>query len=93
MALGMSGDLKQSRAVNEAAVAKDPGYPLYYFNLACADAEEGNATAARTHLQQAYDRKANTLPGEKLPVPTEDDSILKLKSNTDFWNFAKTLHP
>lgn len=91
MALGISGDLKASRAINEAAIAKDPTYPLYYYNLACADAEEGNAAAARTHLQAAFERRANTLPGEKMPDPTTDDSILKLKSNQEFWLFVQSL--
>ena len=92
MSLGIVGDLRGSRAVNEAAIAKDPTYPLYYYNLACADAEEGNAQAARTHLQAAYERRANTLPGEKFPDPTTDDSLLKLKSNKDFWLFVQSLN-
>lgn len=91
MSYGISGDIKRSRAVNEAAIASDPDYPLYYYNLACADAEQGKADAARAHLQQAFDRKANTLPGEHLPDPATDDSILKLKKNKDFWAFVQTL--
>jgi tetratricopeptide (TPR) repeat protein len=92
MALGISGDLAQSRAVNLAAIARDPGYPVYYYNLACADAEEGKPDAARQHLQQAWDRRHNTLPGEKFPDPAKDDSLLKLKSNASFWNFVEGLH-
>jgi hypothetical protein len=91
MSLGISGNLAQSRAVNEAAIAHDPTYPLYYYNLACADAEQGNASAARVHLQQAFDRRANVLPGESIPDPTKDDSILKLKSDPTFWAFAQSL--
>ena len=91
MAYGISGNLAKSRAINEAAILKDPDYPRYYYNLACADAESGDATAARTHLQQALDRRANTLPGEHLPDPATDDSILKLKSNAAFWAFVQTL--
>jgi tetratricopeptide (TPR) repeat protein len=91
MSYGMSGDLAKSRAVNQAAIARDPEYPLYYYTLACADAEEGNAAAARTHLQQAFDRRANTLPGEKMPDPTHDDSIVKLKHDKAFWQFVQTL--
>jgi hypothetical protein len=91
MSYGMAGDLQRSRAVNEAAIAKDPTYPMYYYNLACADAESGDAASARTHLQQAFDRRANTLPGEKLPDPTQDDSILKLKSDKAFWTFVQSL--
>lgn len=91
MSYGMSGNIKRSRELNEAAIAKDPDYPLYYFNLACADAEEGKADAARAHLEQAFARKANTIPGEKLPDPRKDDSILKLKKNKAFWTFVETL--
>ena len=93
MSLGMAGDLKQSRAVNEAAIERDPLYPMYYYDLACADAEAGDAAAARTHLQQAFARKGNTLPGETMPDPASDDSILKLKGNKDFWAFVQTLSP
>jgi hypothetical protein len=91
MSYGISGNLKQSRAVNENAIKLDPDYPLYYYNLACADAEEGKAKDAQLHLQQAFDRKANTIPGEHLPDPTQDDSIQKLKKNKQFWAFLQTL--
>ena len=91
MSYGMSGDLSRSRAINESAIARDPEYPLYYYTLACADAEEGNAAAARAHLQQAFDRRTNTLPGEKMPDPTHDDSIIKLKHDKAFWQFVQTL--
>jgi hypothetical protein len=91
MALGMSGDLKDSRAVAKNAIATDPDYPLNYYNLACADAEEGNAADAKTHLQQAFDRRANVLKGESMPDPAKDDSILKLKKNRAFWAFVLAL--
>jgi tetratricopeptide (TPR) repeat protein len=91
MSYGMSGDLKQSQAVAQQAIAKDPDYPLNYYNLACADAEAGNATAAREHLKQAYDRRAHVIQGEKMPDPTTDDSIMKLKNNKEFWSFVQSL--
>jgi tetratricopeptide (TPR) repeat protein len=93
MSYGISGDIKHSRKINEQAIQVDPDYPLYYYNLACSDAEQGKATDARTHLQQAFDRKANTLANEHLPDPATDDSILKLKKNKDFWAFVQTLSP
>ena len=91
MALGMSGDLKGSRAVNQAAIGKDPVYPLYYYDLACADAESGDATAARAHLQQAFDRRANMLKGEAFPDPSVDDSLKKLRADKDFWNLVESI--
>jgi hypothetical protein len=91
MALGMSGQVDAARKVFLDAVQKDPTYPLYYYNLACADAEQGDATNAKLHLQQAFDRRANVIKGEAMPDPTKDDSILKLKKDNDFWIFVQTL--
>ncbi|MBS1804545.1 MAG: tetratricopeptide repeat protein [Acidobacteria bacterium] len=91
MALGMSGDLKNSRAEAEKAIAADPDYPINYYNLACADAEKGDATSARTHLQQAFDRRRNVIQGESMPDPAKDDSLLKLKNNKEFWTFVTSL--
>ena len=92
MALGMSGQVNEAREVFLDAAKKDPDYPLNYYNLACADAEQGDVANARIHLQQAFDRKANTIPGEALPDPTKDDSILKLKKDKSFWTFVETLN-
>lgn len=91
MALGMSGDLKNSRAVAEMAIKSDPDYPINYYNLACADAEQGDAAQAKIHLQQAFERRANVLKGESMPDPTKDDSILKLKKDKGFWDWVQTL--
>jgi hypothetical protein len=91
MAYGMAGDLEKSRALAEHAIQIDPDYPLNYYNLACADAEAGNAKQAKIHLQQAFDRKAHAIPGESLPDPTQDDSIQKLRQDKPFWNFVETL--
>lgn len=91
MSLGMSGDAKKARALAEHAVAADPEYPINYYNLACMDAEEGNAMNAKSHLQQAFERRANVLKGESMPDPTKDDSILKLKNNREFWAFVTGL--
>lgn len=92
MSLGISGDLTNSRAVAQHAIEIDPDYPLNYYNLACADAELGKAADAKLHLQQAFDRKANTIPGEHLPDPTKDDSFFKLKKDKAFWTFLQTLN-
>ena len=75
--------------MNEAAIAKDPEYPLYYYNLSCADAEAGDPKAARTHLQLAFDRRSHMLKGETFPDPTEDDSLQKLRKDDAFWSLAQ----
>jgi len=91
MSLGMSGDMEQSRMIAGTAIAGDPDYPINYYNLACIDAEQGDAKGAKEHLKQAFDRRANVLRGESMPDPTKDDSILKLKGDAEFWAFVKSL--
>jgi hypothetical protein len=93
MSYGMSGDIPKTRALFEKAIAQDADYPLYYYSLACADAEEKNLTGARAHLQEAFARKANVVPGEKMPDPTKDDSFLPYRDNKEFWSFVQTLRP
>ena len=91
MSYGMSGNVAKARAIFERAVAADPDYPLYYYNLACADAEEKNLAGAKKHLQEAFDRKANAIPGEGMPDPTQDDSFLPYRNNKEFWTFVQGL--
>lgn len=91
MAYGLAGNLPKARAVFESAVAKDPQYPMYYYNLACADAEEKKLADARDHLQQAFARKANVIRGETMPDPTKDDSFLPYRDNKEFWAFVESL--
>lgn len=92
MSYGISGNIPKARALFEAAIAKDPDYPLYYYNLACADAEEKNLADARIHLQQAFARKQNMIPGESMPDPKKDDSFLPYRDDKDFWSFLQGLH-
>jgi hypothetical protein len=91
IAYGISGNAAQARAVFEKAIVSDPDYPLFYYNLACADAEEKNLAAARKHLQQAFDRKANIIPGETMPDPTTDNSFTPYRDNKEFWAFVEGL--
>ena len=93
MAYGMSGDSQKARSLFEKAIAEDPDYPMYYYNLACADAEDKNLAGAREHLQQAFARKANVISGETMPDPTRDDSFLPYRDNKAFWTFLKSLRP
>jgi len=93
MSYGISGNLERARAIFENGIATDPEYPMYYYNLACADAGEHKLSAARQRLQQAYDRKANMIPGEEMPDPTQDDSFTPYRNDKQFWSFVQSLRP
>ena len=91
MAYGMSGEIGKARAIFEKAISEDPDYPMYYYNLACADAEEKKLGDARLHLQAAFAREANTISGEAVPDPTKDESFLPFRQDKKFWTFLEHL--
>jgi hypothetical protein len=49
------------------------------------------ALEPRTHLQQAFDRKANVIHGETMSDPTKDDSFTPYRNKKDFWAFIESL--
>jgi hypothetical protein len=63
---------------------------MYYYSLACADAEEKKLGDTRRHLQAAFARKVNVLPGESMPDPTQDDLFLPHRRNKDLWTFLES---
>jgi hypothetical protein len=65
---------------------------MYYYNLACADAEEHNLAGARQHLSEAFARSANMNAGEKMPDPKQDDSFTPYRDDKAFWSFLTSLH-
>ena len=91
MSYGIAGKLDKARAIFEKAIAQDPDYPMYYYNLACADAGEKKLGDARVHLKAAFERKANIIPGETMPDPTKDDSFLPYQKDKEFWAFLERL--
>jgi tetratricopeptide (TPR) repeat protein len=91
MAYGIAGQIAEARAILGRGIAQDPDYPMYYYNLACADAGEKKLPDARLHLQQAFARKANLNPGETMPDPTKDDSFLPFRDDKGFWTFLERL--
>jgi predicted Zn-dependent protease len=84
MAYGISGDLKKTHALLESAIRDDPEYPLNYYNLACAYAEDGDKGKALTNLSLAFQHKEHVLKGEQMPDPRTDSSFQKYVRDEDF---------
>jgi predicted Zn-dependent protease len=91
MAYGISGDLKKARALLEDAVQQDPEYPLNYYNLACAFAEEDQKGKVLANLSLTFQHKDNVLKGEKMPDPRTDSSFQKYVRDDDFIKLMKKL--
>lgn len=91
MAYGISGDLKKVHSLLDDAIQKDPDYPLNYYNLACAFAEDGDKSKALANLSLAFQHKDNVLKGEKMPDPRADSSFQKYARDDDFIGLMKKI--
>lgn len=84
MSYGISGSIEKAKDVFRSAIAKEPTYPMFYYNLGCAYAESNNPDAALRNLKLAYKYKENMLPGEVLPDPRTDSSFERYLKNKSF---------
>jgi len=91
MAYGISGQLRKVHELLDEATAQDPDYPLNYYNLACAFAEEGNKGKALANLAIAFQHKDQVLKGEQMPDPRSDSSFQKYVRDDDFLKLMKSL--
>ncbi|MEX2299322.1 MAG: tetratricopeptide repeat protein [Bryobacterales bacterium] len=91
MSYGIGGQIKKAFALLDEAIRQDPDYPLNYYNLACAYAEQDDKAKVLSNLDLAFQRKANTLQGEQMPDPRSDSSFQKYARDPDFVGLMKKL--
>jgi hypothetical protein len=84
MSYGAGGRLDKARAIFEEGVRKDPDYPLFHYNLACAHAELGDLDRALASLRNALQRKDKVLAGESFPDPRRDSSFQRYRADDRF---------
>ena len=93
MAYGMSGDMSKAKAIFEYGTQENPTYPMFRYNLACADAELGDLDAALEQLKLAFQNKSHSNPGEGMPDPAKDDSFKRYLNDPRFAKLTKELCP
>lgn len=84
MAYGISGRTSDSKALLQESIQTDPSYPLNYYNLACAEADENDKPGVLKNLALAFQHKDQVLPGEQMPDPSTDPSFKKYAQDADF---------
>jgi Tfp pilus assembly protein PilF len=71
----LSGNLDRAQEIYLAALAKDPDYALYNYNLACVYAERHDLDTALSYLKKSWEHR-DTLPaGMSFPDPRKDSSF------------------
>ncbi|MBC7932535.1 MAG: hypothetical protein H7Z38_18405 [Rubrivivax sp.] len=84
MAYGITGDTKTAKETFEYGLSKDPDYPMFHYLMACTYAETNDLDNAILYLKQAFARKQNIIPGERMPDPSTDDSFKRFQKDEKF---------
>lgn len=90
MAYGITGDLRNAEATFRYGLSQDPTYPMFFYNMACVYGEKNDLDNALLNLRQAYQYRANSIPGEGLPDPRTDDSFKRFTGNPKFQAVAES---
>jgi tetratricopeptide (TPR) repeat protein len=93
MAYGMSGEFPKAKAVLEYGAHENPTYPMFHYNIACADAELGDLEGALEQLKVAFQYKSHSNPGEGIPDPSKDDSFKRYLNDIRFAQLTRELCP
>lgn len=93
MAYAFSGQMPKAKSLFEYGVQQNPTYPMFHYNIACADAELGDIDGALEQLKLAFQYKSYSNPGEGVPDPTKDDSFKRYLNNPKFTQLANEVCP
>jgi tetratricopeptide (TPR) repeat protein len=93
MAYGLTGDNAKARTIFSYGISRRPTYPMFYYNLACALADDGDLEGALHNLRLTVQYRANMLPGEKLPNPLTDSSFKPFRADKRFQEAAAAFAP
>jgi len=91
MSYGITGDLKAAEEVFRYGLSRDPEYPIFHYNMACAAAERNDMEGAMKYLTTAFQYRKNANPGEPMPDPHKDDSFQRFMKNAAFRNLIDSL--
>ena len=84
LAYSFLGNLAKAKAIYEGAVAKDPDYPGFSYNLACVCAQAGDRTGVLASLRAALAADAKAESGPTLPDPAADEDLKALWGDPAF---------
>jgi tetratricopeptide (TPR) repeat protein len=89
VAYALSGNLQQAKNIYLSALAKDPDYAMYNYNLACVYAELHDLDAAIPYLTKSWEHR-DTLPSSiKYPDPRADNSFKPYLNDPKFQEAVK----
>jgi tetratricopeptide (TPR) repeat protein len=92
MAYGMTGHLKEAKAIYEEGIQADPTYPMFHYNLACTFADMNDLDHAMQSLKTAFRHRKNQNSGETvMPDPRQSLSFQRFMKHDIFRNLVNDL--
>jgi Tfp pilus assembly protein PilF len=80
----LGGDLVGAKKIYQDALAKDPDYSLFNYNLSCVYAEQGDLDSALPYLKKAWEHRDNIPSNQKFPDPRQDNSFKSFVNDKRF---------
>jgi Tfp pilus assembly protein PilF len=85
----LGGNLQKAKQIYLDAIAKDPDYAMFNYNLACVYAELGDLESALPYLKKSWEHR-DTLPSDiKYPDPRKDNSFRQYLNDPRFQEAVK----
>src|SRR4029077_11704329 len=92
MAYGMTGHLKEAKAIYGEGIQADPTYPMFHYNLACAFADMNDLDHAMQSLKTAFRHRKNQNSGETvMPDPRQSLSFQRFMKDDNFRDLVNGL--
>jgi len=92
MAYGMTGHLKEAKAIYEEGIQADPIYPMFHYNLACTFADMNDLDHAMQSLKTAFRHRKNQNSGEGvMPDPRQNSSFQRFMKHDIFRSLVNDL--
>jgi tetratricopeptide (TPR) repeat protein len=92
MAYGMTGRLKEAKALFEQGIQADPAYPIFHYNLACTFADMNELDHTIQSLKTAFRHRKNLNPGDpEMPDPRQNVSFQRFMKHETFRNLVNDL--
>jgi Tfp pilus assembly protein PilF len=87
----LGGDLEGAKKIYLDALAKDPEYAMFNYNLSCVYAEQGDLQAAIPYLKKSWEHRDTLQGGAKFPDPRQDNSFKAYLNDKRFQDAVRNM--
>ena len=75
----LGGDLEGAKKIYLEAIAKDPDYAMFNYNLSCVYAEQGDLDSALSYLKKSWDHRDTLQGNATFPDPRQVQVAAKFR--------------